>query len=215
MIRTFGTGNQTFSEVGFFVTRRDGSIGHYNKHGLWVSRAYRQQYESLSFKAQRFARWLRRHIPLLAVLWLLTRASVQGIHEHLPSLPVLPAATVIVNGGQSVNVNLVGGLGGTSPKWVAWGTGAGTAAITDTTLFTESTDETRTVGTCSSVTSVATNDTLQVQGAITVLTSNKTVTNVGTFDALTLGHLFLKADFAGQPLLVGDSITFTLKDRYS
>lgn len=127
----------------------------------------------------------------------------------------LVGATLIVNGGQAIVTNLVSGLGGTSPKFVAWGTGAGTAAVTDTTLFTETTDETRTSGTVTRVTTTVANDTFQVAGTLTVATANKTITNVGLFDAVTTGNLYFKADFAGFSLIVGDSITFTIKVKFS
>jgi len=54
-----------------------------------------------------------------------------------------------------------------------------------------------------------------VVGSITVVTSNKTITNVGLFDAVTTGNLYIKADFTGQALLIGDSITFTIKNKFA
>ena len=47
-------------------------------------------------------------------------------------------ATLLVNTGKAVVTNRIKGSG-TEPLYVAWGTGAGTTAATDTTLFTEST----------------------------------------------------------------------------
>ena len=123
-------------------------------------------------------------------------------------------ATVLVNGGPAIITNRITGAG-TEPKWVAWGTGAGTAAAADTTLFTESSEEARTVGTPSRVTTTLTNDTYQVVGTITVVTSNKTITNAGTFDALTSGNLFIKFDFTGLALLIGDSVQFTVKAKFA
>lgn len=124
-------------------------------------------------------------------------------------------ATVFTNAGKAIVTNLVSALGGTCPKWIAWGTGAGTAGITDTTLFTESAEEARTVGTPTRVTTTVTNDTLQIAGTITVVTSNKTITNAGTFDALTTGNLCVKGDFTGLALLIGDSIAFTIKLQFT
>lgn len=124
-------------------------------------------------------------------------------------------ATVFTNVGKAITTNLVSGIGGTVPKYVAWGTGAGTAGITDTTLFTESADEARTSGTVTRVTTSVTNDTLQVVGLMTVATSNKTITNAGLFDAVSTGNLFMKGDFSGLPLNIGDSINFTFKLQYS
>lgn len=140
-------------------------------------------------------------------------ALALSLHRHYPD--VLWAATVITNAGQAIVTNLVSGIGGTVPNFVAWGTGAGTAGVTDTTLFTETTDETRVTGTKSRVTTTVTNDTYQVVSTNTVATAGKTITNVGIFDASTTGNLYFKSDFTGLALLVGDSITFTLKIKYS
>lgn len=119
-------------------------------------------------------------------------------------------ASVITTIGKSIYNNRLKGTG-TEPLYVAWGTGAGTAAVGDTTLFTESAQETRTSGTSSIVTTSTASDTYQVVGTITVLTSGKTITNVGLFDASTVGNCFLKSDFTGVALNVGEGINFTLK----
>jgi hypothetical protein len=158
------------------------------------------------------SRMMRRGAALLAVLFL---AGVSHFAKVLPE-HAIPAATVITNVGQSIVTNRMTGSG-TEPKFVMWGTGAGTAAVTDTTLFTETTDEARTTGTSSRVTTTVTNDTYQVVGTITVATSGKTVTNVGLFDVVTAssGNLYFKSDFTGMALLVGDSITFTIKVKFS
>ena len=47
-------------------------------------------------------------------------------------------ANVFTNAGKAITTNLVSGLGGSVPKYIGWGTGAGTSNATDTTLFTES-----------------------------------------------------------------------------
>lgn len=125
-------------------------------------------------------------------------------------LVVVFGATVLTNAGRAIATNLVSGLGGTVPKYIAWGTGAGTAVVTDTTLFTEA-SESRVDGTVSRVTTSVTNDTFQVAGTLTVAGSGKTITNAGTFDASTSGNLFIKGDFTGIALGVGDSIAFTIK----
>ena len=46
-------------------------------------------------------------------------------------------STLLVNTGKAVVTNYLNGGAATQPKYVAWGTGAGTTAATDTTLFTE------------------------------------------------------------------------------
>lgn len=95
------------------------------------------------------------------------------------------------------------------PKYIGWGTGAGTAAITDTTLFTET--DTRAAGTSSIVTTTVTNDTYQVTGTMTASTAARNITNAGLFDAVSAGNLFCKADFSTVALNQNDSIAFTFK----
>jgi hypothetical protein len=120
-------------------------------------------------------------------------------------------ATLLVNTGKAVVTNRIIGSG-TEPNYVAWGTGAGTTAATDTTLFTEV--GTRTSGTSTQQTTTTTNDTYQVIGTVTA-GSSLTITNAGLFDALTVGNLFVKGDFTGVALTSGDSIQFTFKTQFS
>ena len=121
-------------------------------------------------------------------------------------------ATLLVNTGKAIITNYLNGGAATQPKYVAWGTGAGTTAATDTTLFTEVLP--RVSGTTSQVTTSTTNDTYQVVGTQTAGTS-ETITNAGLFDASTSGNLFIKGDFTGVPLSSGDSIQFTFKCQFS
>jgi len=120
-------------------------------------------------------------------------------------------ATVFTNAGKAITANRVNGTG-TAPNYVAWGTGAGTAAATDTTLFTEA-SEARVAGTASVVTTTVTNDSYQVVGTLTAA-AGKTITNAGLFDASTAGNLYMKGDFTGLALGTGDAIQFTLKVVY-
>lgn len=119
-------------------------------------------------------------------------------------------ATVFSNAGKAIVANRILGAG-TEPKNVAWGTGAGTAAAADTTLFTESADEARVAGTSSRVTTAVANDTYQVVGTLTCASAGKTITNAGLFDAASAGNIAMKGDFAGVALNVGDTIQFTFK----
>jgi len=121
-------------------------------------------------------------------------------------------ATLLVNTGKAIITNYLNGGAATQPKYVAWGTGAGTTGATDTTLFTEVTP--RVSGTTSQVTTSTTDDTYQVVGTQTAGTS-ETITNAGLFDASTSGNLFIKGDFTGVPLSSGDSIQFTFKCQFS
>lgn len=125
-------------------------------------------------------------------------------------------ATFVVDGGLDIVTNRIKGAG-TEPLNVGWGTAAGTTARTDTTLFTEklvdlttSAGTDHTAGTSSRTTSNTTNDTYQVVATRTA-TGAGTVTNAGLFDAASGGNLFLKGDFTGIGLSIGDAIQFTIK----
>lgn len=121
-------------------------------------------------------------------------------------------ATICTSAGKAIITNRIIGSG-TEPKYVAWGTGAGTAAIGDTTLFTEAA-EARTSGTGTRTTTTVTNDTHTVTGTLTAA-AGKTITNAGVFDASTTGNLYVKGDFTGLALNTGDSITFVVNTSYA
>ena len=130
-------------------------------------------------------------------------------------------ANILTNLGRALlGARLMGG--GTEPKQIGWGTGAGTAVVADTALFAEkavdlaSTTGTRAAGTSSQVTTTVTSDTYQVAGTLTA-TGAGTVTNAGLFDNSTIGsgNLFLHGDFTGIALAVGDSVAFTFKLQFA
>lgn len=122
-------------------------------------------------------------------------------------------ATVLTNSGRDIITNRLKGAGA-EPVHVGWGTGAGTAAVADTTLFTEA-SEARVAGTTTRVTTSVANDTWQNVATITCAGAGKTITNAGCFDAATVGNLFVKGDFTGIPLSIGDSIQFTIKLQFT
>ena len=130
-------------------------------------------------------------------------------------------ATKVVNGGMAIVTNRIIGAG-TEPKYIGWGTGAGTAAITDTALSTEkdvdlsATTGTRTTGAATRTTVTNTNDNLQWTGTRTA-TGAGPVTNAGLFDNATIGSgsLFLHGDFTGIGLASGDSIAFTINVQFT
>ena len=76
-------------------------------------------------------------------------------------------ANVLTNVGRGMITAALKATGYTEAVYGAWGTGAGTAAVGDTTLFTEkaadltATTGTRPTGTTSRVTTSVTNDTWQ------------------------------------------------------
>lgn len=125
----------------------------------------------------------------------------------------LNMAAVLTNAGRDILTNRILGSG-TEPKFIGWGTGAGTAAVADTTLFTEVVDTARATGTGTRVTTSVTNDTYQVVGTITATTA-RTITNAGTFDALTAGNLFIHFDHSSTVLATGEGIQYTVKIQFT
>lgn len=111
-------------------------------------------------------------------------------------------ANVFTDAGEGFVVDELDAYG---TYYVGWGTGAGTAAVTDTTLFTEASES-----------RVATTDTqpsaniLQWVGTITA-DGTKTITNAGIFSASTSGTMIVKSDFTGIALTAGDKIEFTFQ----
>jgi hypothetical protein len=126
---------------------------------------------------------------------------------------------VVTNAGRAIQTNLVSGLGGTAPNYIAIGSGAGTSAVTDTTLFTEYTTGTwtgyaRVNATPTRATTSVASDTIKWSGSFTAGAA-QTVTNAGNFDASTNGNGLVKGDFAGVALANGDSITINISLQYT
>jgi hypothetical protein len=126
-------------------------------------------------------------------------------------------ATVLTNNGQEWAAERLAGVqgGGTNNVYanagshIGWGTGAGTSAVTDTTLFTESTDPASRVATTVTVTGTGSSAKYQATATLTS-TTTQTITNAGLFTASTSGILLVKGDFTGIALTNGDSIAFTI-----
>lgn len=121
-------------------------------------------------------------------------------------------ATVLVNAGKAIISNRIIGSG-TEPKYAAIGTGAGTAAAADTTLFTEV--ETRSgtnVGT--QVTTTTTSDTYQVINTVSI-TATRAITNAGNFDASSAGNMLVHGDFSTINLVSGDALQLTVKVAFA
>lgn len=118
-------------------------------------------------------------------------------------------ATVLTDGGAQWAATRLASTE-TDGRWVAWGTGAGTADVTDTTLFTEA-SETRVAG----VVSVVGTGSATSYQVISTLTANgtKTITNAGNFTASSAGTLLVKGDFVGIALQQNDSIAITIQIR--
>lgn len=109
------------------------------------------------------------------------------------------------------------------PLFIAWGTGAGTTAYADTTLFTEvntsggSAVGLRTTGSSLQSTTSALNDTYNVSGTTTnTSTGTLQITNAGLFTTTSVatGTLFLKTDYTSVGLAQNDSINHLFKVKF-
>ena len=135
--------------------------------------------------------------------------DVQSVKDWLAG-GILAFAVVITNAGAAIVTNRVT-QAGTAPKDIGWGIGTTAAAVTDTTLGTESAPTTaggRTVGTESRVTTTVTNDTYQVAGTVTA-GGTLAITEAGLFDAVTSGNMLIHAVFAAINVVNLDAINFT------
>jgi hypothetical protein len=140
------------------------------------------------------------------------RANLAALFLCWALIFTLNLAAVLTNAGRDILTNRILGSG-TEPKFIGWGTGAGTAAVADTTLFTESA-EARATGTSSRVTSLVANDTYQVVGTLTA-SAPRTITNAGLLDASTSGNLFIHFDHSSTVLGTGESIQYTVKIQFT
>lgn len=112
-------------------------------------------------------------------------------------------ATVYTTVGKQFIVDLIDATVAVASHYIAWGTGAGTAAVGDTTLFTEASE-----ARVSATKSQPAADKNQWLAQITA-DAGKTITNAGVFSASSGGTLILKGDFTGIALNTGDKIEFT------
>lgn len=106
-------------------------------------------------------------------------------------------------------------MGSGSPAaftYIAVGTGATAAAVTDTALQTETSTSglARANGTVSLVTTSVTNDTAQVTNTFSV-TGTVAVTESGVFNAASSGTLLCHQVFSAINVLNGDSLAITWK----
>ena len=120
-------------------------------------------------------------------------------------------ATVLTTVGIAWIVDVLDGTVVVDADFVGWGTGAGTAVVGDTDLFTPAT-EARVSATISQPSA----DTRRWVAQITA-DGAKTITNAGVFNAAGTGSppsgggpLIVKGDFTGIVLALGDKIEFTV-----
>jgi len=115
-------------------------------------------------------------------------------------------AVVLTNAGEEYVVDKLTETVQTTLQYIGWGTGAGTAAKADTTLFTEAA-EARVAGTVTKTGSTSTAK-FQTVGTMTSL-SAQTITNAGLFTVSSAGTVYVKGDHSGVALAINDQITYT------
>lgn len=119
-------------------------------------------------------------------------------------------ADVFTQAGEEILADsMTGGASAPTNWFVAWGTGAGTAAKGDTTLFTEASEDR-----VQAAEDQPSADQNEFQATITA-DGTKTITNAGVLSASTSGSLLLKSDFAGVALVENDQIAFTFTITWS
>lgn len=114
--------------------------------------------------------------------------------------------TVLTYLGEAWAAGRLAGTATTDGHFIGWGSGEGEAAKDDTTLFIAESEShaTATVSVVGSGVSAA----YEVEATLTA-DSDKTITNAGTFTAITSGTMILHASFDPQDLNEDDQITFT------
>src|SRR5690348_5208370 len=112
----------------------------------------------------------------------------------------MAAANVLTNVMRSIETNLITGLGGTAPNYLAIGSGSTTATAADTALTTEYTTGTwtgyaRQHPTPTRTTTTLTNDTMNYSGTWTAGAA-QAVFEAGSFDAASAGSMATHSSFA-------------------
>lgn len=107
-------------------------------------------------------------------------------------------------------------IGNTAPIANYVGAGTGGAARTATTTDTDLTTlyGSRVLGTASVVTTTKTNDTFRLVGNITA-TSSVTINEVGSFNAVTSGNMFISSTIANIDVIAGDTIQFVFNTKFN
>lgn len=113
--------------------------------------------------------------------------------------------TILTTTGKQWIVDKMRNTVATDQKYIGWGTGATAEAVGNTALATPAA-EARTLGTMSSPSAAL----YQVVGTITSA-STQNITEVGLFDATTVGVMMIRALFTSVPMVSGDSIAFTVQ----
>lgn len=174
----------------------------------------------------RFLSERRGLFGLIMTIIALAALTLQGAPQHAyatggriviqnrPSIPLwgpaIHMASVVTDVGRAWVIDNLDATVSTTGDFIGWGTGAGTAAATDTILFTEDSGGSPAYA---RVSATRTNPSAYVLRWVATLTSNgtKSITNAGNFTASTGGTLIIKGDHASTALNLNDSIQYTIE----
>jgi hypothetical protein len=111
--------------------------------------------------------------------------------------------TVLTQKGEEWVVDLMAAV----TQYGTWGTGAGTAAKGDLTMFTEAPE--------ARISTTITQPVADKVQHVWLMTSaaGATITEAGIFSAITVGTMYYHASFTGIVLSAGDKIEFTLQNE--
>lgn len=118
---------------------------------------------------------------------------------------ILLMADIWTDAAEDLIVDILDITVGVPANWyMAWGTGAGTAAKGDTTLFTEASE--------SRVASALSQPTSNQSRYVATITADgtKTITNAGVLTAAAAGTLWIHFDHGGVALVLNDAIEYTV-----
>jgi hypothetical protein len=123
-----------------------------------------------------------------------------------------PMGDLITNVGKAQFAGLINGVVTLPFTYVAIGTGATAAAVTDTQLQTEITTNggQRKAGTCTRVQTTVANDTAQIEATYT-FTGSFAITESGCFDANPAGNMCCRQVFDAYNVVSGNEMTFRWK----
>lgn len=124
---------------------------------------------------------------------------------------------LITNAGFALAAGLLNGSGSpAAATYIAVGTGATAANVTDTTLQTETATSglSRAAGTVSLVTTTVTNDTAQILKSFSV-SGTVAVTESGVLNAASTGTLLCRQVFTAINVVNGDTLQVTWKVKMS
>lgn len=163
------------------------------------------------FQENRLARYLIGEKGILSPLWINSKLSFLMAPFLGSWSSSMNIHNLITNAGAAGVASRINGSGAEAAfTYIAVGTGTTAAAVTDTTLVTETAASglSRVAATASRVTTDVTNDSARLTTTFTV-TGSVAVTESGVFNASSVGVLLARQVFSAVNVVNGDSLSVT------